>query len=457
MKKTIFLFIILTQLALAQPGTLDTSFESNLVLSENISDIAIQTDGKIIISGMLNSEVLARLNTDGTLDTGFTPLPVWSTLGQWNWVNKTAIQSDGKIIFSGSFSGVNKLVRLNNDGTLDTSFNNIVTDGDIYKIIQQSDGKIIIAGYFTLVNNVSKKGIARLNIDGSLDTSFNIGMGSDRGVETFTIQTDGKIIVGGDFSIFNNIARKRIARLNNDGSLDTSFDPGAGANFMIYTISNQMDGKIIVGGFFTLFGGLEKNKIVRLNSDGSLDSTFNSTTGPGSSNNDTVYTTSIQSDGKIIIGGSFAIFNGISSNNIARLNADGSLDTSFDIGTGTGGDIKKTLIQTDEKIIILGGFTRYNGIVRIFIARINGATLNVNQYNSQVLKSYPNPANTIILLQVPNNTSLDKIIITDIMGKVTLEQTTNTNQVNVEKLASGLYLIKGFSGKEQFTSKFIKE
>src|SRR5207237_286301 len=134
---------------------------------------------------------------------------------------------------------------------------------------------------------------------------------------------DGKIIIGGNFASYNGTSRDSIPRLNSDGSLDTSFDAG-GANLGggLLTIALQPDGKVIGGGSNT--GG-----IARLNSDGSRDTSFD----PGTGTDSTVFTTALQSDGKIIIGGKFLNYGLTSRSHIARLNSNGSVDTSFDPGT----------------------------------------------------------------------------------------------------------------------------
>jgi uncharacterized delta-60 repeat protein len=355
-------------------GSLDTSFDPGSGANDTVYIISIQSDGKIIIGGNLTSyngtsrNTIARLNADGSLDTSFDP-----GSGATHTVQTTSIQSDGKIIIGGYFTSyngtsLNHIARLNADGSLDTSFNTgSGANTSVATSFIQPDGKIIIGGGFTSYNGTSLNRIARLNADGSLDTSFNAGSGANSIVYASSIQPDGKIIIGGSFVSYNGTSRTRIARLNADGSLDTSFDPGSGANDAVYTISIQSDGKIIIGGDFTSYNGTSRNTIARLNANGSLDTSFD----PGSGATHTVQTISIQSDGKIIIGGYFTNYNGISRNSIARLNANGSLDTSFDPGSGTNTSVATSFIQPDGKIIIGGSFTSYNGISRNRIARLN--------------------------------------------------------------------------------------
>jgi len=194
------------------------------------------------------------------------------------------------------------MTRLNSDGTKDASFT-CSTDDNVRAIAIQPDGKIFIAGEFSHVDKIEREGIARLNTDGSLDTSFNPGSGTG-GLNVFSIalQSDGKILVGGNFTSFYGISRNKVARLNSDGSLDLAFDPGTGfsgsSNF-VQTILLQPDGRILVGGDFTSYNGTTLNRFARLNSNGSLDSTF------ASSFDGEVEAIAYQPDAKIIVGGLF--------------------------------------------------------------------------------------------------------------------------------------------------------
>jgi uncharacterized delta-60 repeat protein len=187
--------------------------------------------------------------------------------------------------------------------------------GDVRSIVQQPDGKIICGGAFTSFNGVARNRIARLNTDGSLDATFNPISGFNGIIYSLSVQQDGKIICGGAFTSFNGVARNRIARLNADGSLDASFNPGTGFNigsfsYGVKSMAIQPDGKIICGGDFTSFNGVIRNRIARLNTNGTLDTFFN----PGTGFDNPIYSLSIQSDGKIICGGEFSSFNGVDRN-----------------------------------------------------------------------------------------------------------------------------------------------
>lgn len=407
-------------------GTLDASFNPGTGANDLIWDIALQSDGKIIIVGKFTNyngtarNRIARLNSDGTNDTGFT-----IGTGGNDWIKAVSLQSDGKIMIGGFFTSYNgtsrnRNARLNSNGTIDTGYNpGTGTNYTIFDLTIQDDGKIIIVGDFANYNGTTRSKIARINTDGTLDTGFSTGGTTDAYINTVDIQDDGKIIIAGYFTNCAGIVRKRIARLNTNGSVDTGFDPGVGAsntlamaiiqdnggiligggyfysyrnyafngiarlnsdasfdpgfnpgnafNWMVFSTSVQNDGKILVGGYYNSYFGINKNNATRINSDGSLDTTFITGSGP----NNTVFATAIQPDGKVLIGGAFTKFDGITKNYIARLNTDGSIDTTFNTGTGASSQVNAICIQTDNKIIIGGQFNSFNGISASRIVRLN--------------------------------------------------------------------------------------
>jgi uncharacterized delta-60 repeat protein len=220
--------------------------------------------------------------------------------------------------------------------------------------------------------------------DGSIDPNFNMGTGFNSTVLTIVIQPDGKILVGGYFTEYNGIVRSGLARLNSDGSLDLTFNHllnGGGSSAPnIFAISIQNDGKIIIGGDVSSASFV--SGITRLNIDGTNDNTFNQ--GQIGANSK-VTATAIQPDGKILIGGNFWTYNGITMNRFARLNPNGTIDLSFNSGVGLGvtGDYnsrcKSIVIQPDGKIILFGNITQYNGTNVGRLTRLNSdGTIDLN-------------------------------------------------------------------------------
>ena len=283
-----------------------------------------------------------------------------------------SMQNDGKVIAGfGVLDGVNNIyyiARLNSDGTIDTTFSaGTGTNARVYGIAQQSDRKIIIGGEFTYYNNNNINRIGRLNSNGSLDATFNAGAGANERVEAISVQKDGKIIIGGYFNYYNGTNMSRLVRLNADGSVDNSFKAGAGLKeIMVQDIAVQADGKIIIGGGFVAYH--DGYGLARFNSDGTPDNAFND----GKFKKVSVSAIALQSDGKIIACGSFTTYDGKVINGAVRFNSNGTLDDTFDPGTGTGGNgnITSIALQDDGGIIIGGYFRSYNGIDRSGIARL---------------------------------------------------------------------------------------
>jgi uncharacterized delta-60 repeat protein len=357
-------------------GSNDTTFTSGTRFNLSVSIIAIQTDGKILVGGLFTlyngatTNFMTRLNSNGSKDSAFN-----LGTGIGGTVNRISLQADGKILTGGYFTtynGItqNRIIRLNSDGSKDTTFT-IGTgfDNAVIAITLQSDGKILIGGIFTTYNGITDNKIIRLNSDGSKDSTFNLGTGFNETVHTIAPQTDGKILIGGAFTNYNQNIENRIIRLNSDGSKDAAFITGTGFNARVWAIAIQADGKLIVGGEFTTYNGVTENRIIRLNSDGSKDTSF--ITGTGF--NTAVTTIALQSDGKILIGGAFTTYMGNTENRIIRLNTDGTKDATFVTGTGFGNTVQSIVIQSDSKIVVGGEFITYNGGAtnEYFIIRLN--------------------------------------------------------------------------------------
>ena len=200
-------------------------------------------------------------------------------------------------------------------------------DDTVWSLALSTNGSVVIGGQFNTFNNYPRNHVARLDSSGNVDLTFDTSnLGLDGTVWAVAPQTDGKVVIGGDFTTVNGFLRSRIARLNADGSLDTTFDPGLGANDTVYTLLVQPDGNILVGGAFTQFHTAGHRGLTRLLSTGALDPSFS----PGSSANDVVYSVYLPPDGsRIYVGGMFTAFNSTRRVGLARLFLDGTVDTGF--------------------------------------------------------------------------------------------------------------------------------
>ena len=404
-------------------GTRDTSFITGTGASSNVNAILIDSGGVIFLGGNfstfngLPSSGMVRLNNNGTMNSDFTSnIGTGLVLGS---ISSIVRMLDGNILFSGSifeFNGTKLAspLRLDLDGRLSTR---PYFDAYTQAIAVQSDGKIVVGGDFFRISGISHKYVTRLQSDGRPDTGFNIGTGCNNTVQSVKIQTDGKILVGGFFTTFNGSTVNYIVRLNTDGTRDTTFttNNGTGANNLVLTVAVQPDGKILLGGTFTAFNGSTVGRIVRLNSDGTRDTTFIANTGTGASS--TVAAIAVQPDGKILIGGVFTTFNGATVNCIVRLNSNGTRDTAFTTNTGTAviGLIEDIAVQSDGKIILVGSYTTFNGVTVNKIVRLNSDGTRDTAFTTNNGAGFNSPTDGVLYSVVvqPNG----KIVVS---GQVTI-------------------------------------
>ncbi|MFM9955769.1 MAG: hypothetical protein ACKVVO_17100, partial [Opitutaceae bacterium] len=392
-------------------GSVDATFDPNA--NGPIRALVLQPDGRIVIGGDFTSlqpngatttttrNRVARLNANGTLDLTFNPNISGGTLPQ---VNALTFQPNGKLVIGGRFTTVqpgataaarNHVARFNADGSLDTAYNPN-PNSLVLALVSQleasnfagtpraavGDGKIVIAGGFTSLQPsgtgvvTTRNRIARLNANGTVDSEFDPN--ANNAVAALAVQRDGKIILGGSFSTLqppgneNSATRNRLARLNADGTLDSEFYPNFGGN--VVAIALAPDGDVMVGGQFTSVWGrgtitTQRPYVARLNPDGSLDTGFSAST------NSTVAAFAFQPDGKVILGGYFTsiqsrgLATGALRNRLARVGADGTLDTTFQVDAE--GRPLVSLVQPDGKVVIGGSFTTVGGLTRNYLARLN--------------------------------------------------------------------------------------
>ena len=338
----------------------------------------------VLCTAFIGGQITAKAQ-DGTLDPAFN-LPQFASTnpasGAFPKLAAVAVQADGKIIVGGYFDQINgntriNIARVNADGTFDTAFNagNAVKSADgefatVSTIVIQPDGKILVGGEFTVAGGAAFNRIVRLNADGSVDAAFNPLAGADGTVQTIKLQPDGKILVVGNFFNFNNFNHGGVERLNANGSRDTSFNLGffgvprpVGVN----AVEVQPDGKVLIGGEFSSYNNTARSAVARLNANGYLDTPFKASVA-ATATTPSVYDIKVQPDGKILVAGTYQIVNGAIKYNLARLRKDSTLDPTFSNNNG-GFNIYTTALQPDGKIII-GGNIAVNGFLR-GVARLN--------------------------------------------------------------------------------------
>ena len=371
-------------------GTRDTTFNVGTGFTQTPYCVAIQSDGKVLVggnaiiaySGSLTGTGSLRINTNGTLDSTFNTGVGFSSTSV---VYSIDIQNDGKILMGTSataYSGstVTRLVRLNTNGNVDSSFNPGIINNSVLSVKIQPDQKILIVGVFSSVSGSTSPSISRINSNGQRDATFNIGTGLGgsivgQTVNCISLDSTGNVYVGNGFTSYSGSVVNRYVKITTNGTRDLSFNTGSigfngqssdGFNSTVW--STLVSGSnVYIGGSFTTYSAPPYTRIIKLNNTGSIDTVFNM----GAGFNNVVYTMATQSDGKIIAGGDFTAYSGSNINRLCRLNISGTLDTTFNIGTGINGTINQVSVLPDGKILATGAFTTYSGSSSSGIVRIN--------------------------------------------------------------------------------------
>lgn len=355
-----------------------------------VQTMVVQADGKILVGGEFNSFTpnggapvtryhLARLNADGTLDMAFD----CNVNCNMNASPSTiAVQADGKVLVGGSFSMVGGQIRRfvarldgitgqvdSFDAGVDPSGSNFVSS-----IVVQPDGKILVGGIFTSLGGQTRNKIGRIDPNTGLADSFDPNPGNGLGViSEIALQADGKVVVAGLFGSIGGQLRSNIARLDPITGLADSFNPGvSGSNSTVQTLVIQGDGKILVGGRFTSAGGQTRRNIARLDGTTGTADSFNPNALPTSS---VVQAIALQSDGKILAGGSFTTIGGQSRTGLARLDPGTGAADSFDPKSRAPGTAPVLAVAAtgDGKIFSTGTFTTESGQTRHYLAQLNPA------------------------------------------------------------------------------------
>lgn len=355
-------------------GSLDASFVPGAGLSATACALALQPDGAVIVGGNFQSAQganvgrLVRLLPSGALDPSFN-----AGAGASSWVQFIRLQPDGRALIGGYFTtydGVpsSRIARINADGSRDVTFDSGAgLDGFAQGLVLEASGEMIVIGGFNRCDGVTRRGFARLSASGAHDTSFNPGRGADQFIAAAARRPDGKLLIAGGFERFNDEPCNRVARLNTDGSFDSSYGPGAGPNAEVRRIQMQPDGRALLAGSFTQYDGVARTRIARVDAQGALDPSFDPGTGP----NGYVHDVLLQPDGKLLVAGYFTTYDGVSARRVARALANGQRDSSFDAGAGPNDAVYRVALQPDGRVLAVGPFTQFAGAQRARIARLN--------------------------------------------------------------------------------------
>lgn len=362
--QALLLLVVLVAGVHAQP-TIDPAFQPTRLYQPSAIAAACQlSDGSRIVAGTISradgqpATNLVRYLANGTLDVTFA-----ANVAGNDWHPTLLAEAPGGKLLVGNTIGapmvvdgqlVNSLARLNADGTLDAGFSvGSGPNGPIQAVLVQADGKLVVGGIFTQMAGQTVGNLVRLNANGSLDTNFlSAGRGGSAAVEALAQQPDGKLLLGGRFRTMHGQSRPLLARLNPDGSLDTSLvlTASSATGAELGALALQPDGRLLVSGV-GLTGGTLSSDFLRLTSSGAPDPSFtNSTaawpTGPAGS-----HPLQVQSDGKIIISNYNSNGNGRTAGQVARLLADGSTDTSFQFPAAGAGITAVQLLPGGEMLV----------------------------------------------------------------------------------------------------------
>jgi uncharacterized delta-60 repeat protein len=409
---------------LNQDGSRDMSYPG-LYNNATGGKIFVYPDDKLLISG---AQYLNKINTEGSIDDGFNTIYIWGT----NLLNDFIVLPTGEIIVTAN--GKLQKFTSTGGGVPTAQFSPDPLGCSAKSLILQPDGKILVMGrFFDYQGSETNDYIVRLNANGTLDPTFTpltipvdpfaYECSGSTSINRAVLQPDGKILIGGKFASYGGINSPNLIRLNSNGTVDTSFQSGLSAE--VVSITRSATGDYIIGVTPTTTGGptqvsqygnLLVDSVFKINSTGTLlnvnvssqhqsdqimllpnnqialigESTkpyhrgiklidangdlvvnsnlfsgFNAQILDGLYNFKSVTTAAIQPDGKIIAAGYFTSYNGTAKNHIVRLNADFSIDATFNIGTGFSGEynleIKSVALQADGKVLVAGIFNAYNG------------------------------------------------------------------------------------------------
>lgn len=487
-------------------GNLDTSFSNDGMLTspvessnDDLSIVLVQPDDKLIAVGtkknyatngeLFSDIILSKYNANGSLEPSFgNEGKVTSSFGQnLNRIIGAIVQPDGSIVLANSYTTFldstqhSELIKYHNNGNIDTNFgsNGKLSTNPLVGLISQADGKIIFLEVTTNNQNNTVFTVKRYHNNGTADASFNTDGGLDL-IENLNvlsntigkniaIQNDGKIVLCFTAPNQNNISGIKVIRLNADGSIDSSFSTPAADDFTYAdAVFIKPDNKIVVtGSDFTYF------KTFQYHPDGSIDTAYG-TNGILSSTLDTNYRTIkdvfFQPDGKFIVALSkyadplenydFVTrrFNTDGTNDYDfGLNSEGQITTAF---YNTYDEIASIVLQSDNKII-LAGTTR--GLVNrdFAMTRITNNILSINDlnYNLRNIILYPNPTFSYLNIAFPKNidATINTLKINDIVGKEVYKLNQNNTNIDVSALSKGVYIITLQTNHGVWNGKFVKE
>lgn len=333
------------------------SYFTTLNTTPSIRAAALDSQGRVVAISTSNGTGAFRLNTDGSRDTGF------ASIGYNGALNTVLIQADGRILVGGLFALTNSvfrpyIARLNTDGSVDTTFPTTIGGTGVETLAPGSGGKFY-------AGKTNGYGLVRYTSDGVVDSSFlavNIGSGQTNG-KVFAVKelADGKVMVSHQLANGSGVVTgQRVERLTASGTVDTSFN-AAIPNAPVHGFDVLPDGRVAIIGEFTTVGGTARVRLALLKADGTLDTSFNPGSGMEFGGFDPHFSV-VSLDDRLYCCGNITSINGQTLNGLARLNLDGSVDTTFAIGSGAGTSTRVWTLMpaANGDLLAAGTFTIFN-------------------------------------------------------------------------------------------------
>lgn len=507
MKKKCLFIVLLTQLGFSQAPAI----EWQKCIGGTGDDFAVsmqQTpDGGYILAGGSNSTNGDVSGNHGEYDCWIVKINASGAI-QWQktlggtgdeYANEIQLTIDGGYILTGHTGSNNGdvsglrgsfdfwVVKLSISGTIEWQKTLGGTNIDMASSVQQtSDGGYIVAGV-TLSNNGDVTGnhgsydywVVKLDSTGIIQWQKALGgTGYDYATDVKPTLDGGYIVTGYAYSNNGDVTGNHygadywVVKLSTTGAIQWQKALGGGSEDFAYSIQQTLDSGYIVAGYTTSNSGDVSGNhgnqdywIVKLDTFGGIQ--WQKTL--GGTVNDSAFSIQTTSDGGYIVGGgSYSNDGNVTGNHlnedywVVKLNNFGEIQWQKSLG-GTGNDRVLSILSTPDGGYTLAGYSDSNngdvtgnhGARDIWIVKL-GNTLSTTIFNNNLFKLFPNPTASVLTVQSATNLVFDKMTVTDISGKTVLEQTQNTNQINVEPLASGMYILQAFSSEEKFTAKFVK-
>lgn len=377
-------------------GELDSTFVTGEGFTGTVDKLLVQSDGKILVAGRMVSydgvaiPQIARLSSTGTLDTSFQSAMAGGPNDQ---VSDVAVDGDGEIFLTGDFTSLSsssllRLGKLHTTGSLNGLFPSIATGGFndiVYVLVRDTLGRLLLGGEFTQYQGTSAPKFARVDPStGDLDSSFmsNIGTGFNLTPRAIHVSSDGSILVGGGFTRFQFAnTRNRLIRFTNTGAEDATFystltgtaSSAANSGFdsdVKVIVQHSTDGGYLIGGSFRTLSGRSVNRIVKIGISGTPNEGFLTNIGSGPDGD--VRAIAEDGSGNILLGGDFTSFDGVAAQRLVRLSREGIVDTTFagHVASGFDGTVTSIVVQSDGKILVGGEFSSFKGTTAKRIARL---------------------------------------------------------------------------------------